>query len=222
MAREENEIKKLYRSREDRYIAGLAGGLGDYFHMDANIWRIIFIVLTFTGGVGLILYLIGFIIVPENPSQESQPSKIKEKDSTFILAIILIVIGLFLLTREFGLFNYFHVWKIPWSSIWAVFLIVVGVLLILASNKSPSGANDTAKNLGINIPDINKLYRSRDNRMVAGICGGIGEYFNIDPSLIRLVWILVSFASVGLGILVYVILIFVLREKPEEFNREND
>jgi phage shock protein C len=216
MVREENEIKKLYRSKEDRYVAGLAGGLGDYFHMDANIWRIIFIVLTFTGGVGLILYLIGFVIVPENPSQESQPSRIREKDSTFILAIILIIIGLFLLTREFGLFNYFHFWKIPWSVIWAVFLIVIGVLLILASNKSPAGENKTAKNLGINIPDINKLYRSRNNRMIAGICGGIGEYFNIDPSLVRLLWILASFASVGLGILVYVILIFVLREKPEE------
>jgi phage shock protein C len=216
MVREENEFKKLYRSKEDRYVAGLAGGFGDYFNMDANIWRIIFIVLTFTGGVGLILYLIGLVIVPENPSQESKPSRVREKDSTFILAIILIIIGLFLLTREFGLFDYFHFWKIPWSVIWAVFLIVIGVLLILSSNKSPAGENKKTKNLGINIPDINKLYRSRDNRMIAGICGGIGEYFNIDPSLVRLVWILASFASVGLGILVYVILIFVLREKPEE------
>ncbi len=216
MAQEEKEIRRLYRSKHDRYIAGLAGGLGDYFHIDANIWRIVFIILTFTGGIGLVLYLIGFIIVPENPSQENQTSKVKEKDSTFILAIILIIIGLFLLTREFGLFNYFHLWRIPWAVIWAIFLIFIGILLILASNKSTSGEDKNGKNSALNIFDINKLYRSTENRMIAGICGGIGEYFNIDPSIVRLLWILASFASVGLGVLVYLILIFVLREKPKE------
>ncbi|UCF65985.1 MAG: PspC domain-containing protein [bacterium] len=62
------------------------------------------------------------------------------------------------------------------------------------------------------LPDLNKIYRSKDNRILFGVCGGIGEYFNIDPVIVRLLWILATFASVGLGILVYVILIFVFPE----------
>ena len=48
-----------------------------------------------------------------------------------------------------------------------------------------------------------KLYRSSTNRMLCGICGGIGEYFNIDATIIRLIWAI--FACSGAGILAYFI-----------------
>ena len=57
-----------------------------------------------------------------------------------------------------------------------------------------------------------KLLRSVDNRMVCGVCGGIGNYFNIDPTLIRLVWILASLS--GGGLLVYIIASIII---PEEY-----
>lgn len=46
-----------------------------------------------------------------------------------------------------------------------------------------------------------KLYKSRDNRMLCGVCGGVGEFFNIDPTLVRLAWAI--FACTGTGILAY-------------------
>jgi phage shock protein PspC (stress-responsive transcriptional regulator) len=114
--------------------------------------------------------------------------------------------------KEFGLFNYFYFWKLPWASIWAIFLIVIGVFIILAgrNSKESSGKTESTPLLS----GMNNIYRSRNNRLIAGICGGIGEYFNIDPAIIRLVWILASFASIGLGLIVYLILIFVFPERP--------
>ena len=56
-----------------------------------------------------------------------------------------------------------------------------------------------------------KLFRSVDNRMLCGVCGGIGNYFNIDPTLIRLVWALASLS--GGGLLVYIIAAIII---PEE------
>jgi len=54
---------------------------------------------------------------------------------------------------------------------------------------------------------MKRLYRSNKNRMIAGICGGIGEYFDIDPTLVRVIYIIVSVFSVAFpGILVYLIL----------------
>ena len=49
-----------------------------------------------------------------------------------------------------------------------------------------------------------KLYRSSTNSMLAGVCGGIGEYFNIDPTLVRLAWVLFSVLG-GAGVMAYII-----------------
>ena len=60
-------VKKLYRSRTDRQLAGVCGGLASYFGIDVTIVRILFVVLALAGGPGLILYIILALIVPEEP-----------------------------------------------------------------------------------------------------------------------------------------------------------
>jgi phage shock protein PspC (stress-responsive transcriptional regulator) len=212
MMNNKSDTKKLYRSSQDRYLSGVAGGLGGYLGIDSNILRILFVIFTFFGGIGLVLYLLALFIVPENPFEEESVKKKAEKDRSFILALILILVGALLLFREFGFFHYFHYWRIPWVSIWAIFLIVIGVLIILSANKSTK-KDTNPNNRGFQMPDINKIQRSKTDRIIAGVCAGIAEYFKIDPSIVRLLWVLASFASVGLGIIVYVILIFVFPEK---------
>lgn len=62
-------MKKLYRSRTDKKIAGVCGGLAEYFNIDATIIRIIFIILLLPGGFpGLVPYLILWIFVPVKPA----------------------------------------------------------------------------------------------------------------------------------------------------------
>lgn len=58
-----------------------------------------------------------------------------------------------------------------------------------------------------------KLLRSRKNKMIAGVCGGLGNYLGVDPTLIRLLWVLFAFFSFGMGILAYVIAWIII---PEE------
>lgn len=58
-----------------------------------------------------------------------------------------------------------------------------------------------------------KLYRSNGNCMIAGVCGGIGEYFGIDPTLIRLAWALFCCAG-GSGILFYLVAAIIIPQKP--------
>ncbi len=59
--------KKLYRSRRDKMIGGVAGGLADYFDVDPTLVRIIFIITLFLGGSGVLAYIILWIVVPEEP-----------------------------------------------------------------------------------------------------------------------------------------------------------
>jgi phage shock protein PspC (stress-responsive transcriptional regulator) len=61
-------MKRLYRSRTNRVIAGVAGGLGEYFGIDATIIRIIWVILALPGGLpGILLYLIFWLIMPLEP-----------------------------------------------------------------------------------------------------------------------------------------------------------
>lgn len=67
--------KRLYRSKKDRMIAGVCGGLAEYFNIDPTIVRVIAVILLLPGGApGLIPYLILWAVVPENPEQESEKS----------------------------------------------------------------------------------------------------------------------------------------------------
>jgi phage shock protein PspC (stress-responsive transcriptional regulator) len=59
--------KKLYRSRKNRLIAGICGGLAEYFDFDPIIVRMITLILVLSFGAGLIAYIIAWIVVPEEP-----------------------------------------------------------------------------------------------------------------------------------------------------------
>lgn len=61
------EVKRLYRSREDRMFGGVCGGLGEYLAVDSTLIRILFIVLALAGGPGLLAYIIMLFVVPEEP-----------------------------------------------------------------------------------------------------------------------------------------------------------
>lgn len=63
------ETKKLYRSRRDRQVAGVCGGLAEYFNLDPTIIRLLFVLFTFLGGPGLIVYIALAIVVPEEPTE---------------------------------------------------------------------------------------------------------------------------------------------------------
>lgn len=52
---------------------------------------------------------------------------------------------------------------------------------------------------------MKKLFRSPVNRMICGVCGGLGEYFNIDPTLVRLAAVFLACISLGTGVLAYLI-----------------
>ena len=59
----------------------------------------------------------------------------------------------------------------------------------------------------------NRLYRSKRDRMLAGVCGGLGHYLGIDPTVVRLIWVFLVFGA-GFGVLAYIICAIVI---PEEY-----
>ena len=59
-----------------------------------------------------------------------------------------------------------------------------------------------------------KLYRIKEGRKLAGVCGGLAEYFNLDPTLVRVLWAVIAVCA-GTGVLAYIICALVIPEKPD-------
>lgn len=63
-------MRRLYRSKNDKMIAGICGGLGEYFDVDPVVFRVLFVILLLPGGLpGLIPYILLWILVPEKPAK---------------------------------------------------------------------------------------------------------------------------------------------------------
>jgi phage shock protein C len=211
----ENTSKRLYRSKSDRFISGVCGGIADYFEIDSNIVRIIFVILSFTGGVGIILYIAGLIILTENPHEEEIPNR--KVNSSLLIGLVLIVIGGIFLLREIGMFHYFNLFDISLSTVWGILLIGIGIVLLFQAKRQTAEGEQTAqagKTEETKDANKKKIYRSKSDRMLAGVCGGIGIHFQVDPSFIRIGWVLATLFSGGLGILIYILLIIIFPEGP--------
>ena len=62
--------------------------------------------------------------------------------------------------------------------------------------------------------ETKRLYKIEDGKMIDGVCGGVAEYFNLDPCLVRIGWVIFSFAA-GCGILAYIVAAIILPRKSK-------
>jgi len=62
------EYKRLFRSKKDRVLGGVCGGIGQYFNMDPVLIRVVWAVAFFAAGAGFLAYIIAWIIIPEDPA----------------------------------------------------------------------------------------------------------------------------------------------------------
>lgn len=133
--------KKLYRSKKDSIIAGVCGGIAEYFEIDPTLVRLLTVLVVFLGGAGGIAYIIAWIIIPQNPEQVIESEDVeKEEGGADIFqpesnrddkrhiwgGVILIALGLFFLAKS--LFPQFIL-----VSFWPLILVVVGFMLIMQS-----------------------------------------------------------------------------------------
>lgn len=138
--------KKLYRSSTDNIIGGVCGGLGEYFNIDSNLLRIIFILFG-VFGAGVVVYLILWIIFPikedgdkqEDLKDEKVNDMKKDNDDTYkmqetrdrnisFLAFVFIFFGLFLLINNLFLSINIH-------KLWPLIIIIIGFSMIANNRK---------------------------------------------------------------------------------------
>ncbi len=138
---------RLYRSRTEHVIAGVAGGVADYLNIDPALVRIVWAILIFvTGGLFLLVYVVMWIVVAEAPRGTWAPAQgvssgepdVTDEQRPFmstdhgdgnmrlIFGLVLIGLGVYFLLR-----NYLPV--IAWGRLWPVLLVLAGAALLIAS-----------------------------------------------------------------------------------------
>lgn len=142
---EQQTPKRLYRSRTNRMIGGVCGGIADYFAIDPVLVRLVFAAMIFGAGFGFGLYVILWIVVPEQGAAD-QPAEERVKQfgrevQTLAedlkhdrgstprrtwLAVIIIAIGVMALVNQISPWPWFR-----WNFIWAAIIISLGVKIIL-------------------------------------------------------------------------------------------
>jgi phage shock protein PspC (stress-responsive transcriptional regulator) len=115
------DIGRLRRSKTDRYIAGVAGGLGRHFDIDPTIIRVLLAVLTFFGGAGLLVYAAVWLFVPED-GEERAPIEV----NTDVRRIILVVTGVIALSIVFGT----PFFGGGWGQGFPISVLVVGLIVL--------------------------------------------------------------------------------------------
>lgn len=149
----ETEKKRLYRSRTDRMVGGVCGGMAAYLNVDATIVRLVVAVLALVQGVGVVLYLLGWILIPAEGRQTGSPGDVAREgaeemavqarsfgdsvrkavgsdsgNAAVVVGIVLVLVGVVFLLRSLGIVLFGWV---EWGVLWPILLIGAGVVLLL-------------------------------------------------------------------------------------------
>ncbi len=157
--------KRLYRSRSDRMIWGVCGGMAKYFNMDPTIIRVIAVLLIFANGIGILAYIILAIVVPLEGSKATTPKDAikenaeemketagqlghelrstfaEEEDKPEVTTNIhqrrrnVLGIVLIVVGILFLLGSFNLLWWFDWGKFWPLILVVIGLLIILSARK---------------------------------------------------------------------------------------
>ena len=220
--------RMLYRHPSDKLVAGVCGGVAEYLNWNPVLVRVIWVVATFaTWGGGFLAYLLLALFLPTGTNTVGQMKppalELSQKGVTWAAGLLMGLGGLWLLAN-LGILP--GMWRGFWGVIgilfWPALLIGAGYLLLRANSEKDldKEVTDAARKVkdafGDKLPSSDQmksgfssarnsvpLRRSGTNKMLLGVCGGIGQKFGVDANLVRLIWAAFALGTMGLGALLY-------------------
>ncbi len=213
--------KKFYKSRKDKMIDGVCGGLAEFLGVDGNVVRVVWLLSIFIKGLGIIAYVLAMIIVPVNPEHKNLNGAAKRKrNPAFFWGLFLILLGFVFLWNHLDWpyhwnfpwnFRFFPFWGISWEMLWPLALIFLGVAYIIYVLRKEKREAKPKEKGGDHGDEEKKLVRMTENKMIGGVCSGFGRHFNIDTTIIRIALVILALATdVLLWIVIYAFLFIVI------------
>jgi len=211
--------RRLCKSSTDRIIDGVCGGVGEYLGISPSVVRLLLIALSILSlGAGIVFYLIAMLVIPVEPVHNDGPGYEGElltqskggSTTALIIGIVIVIIGVSLLFGYYDIFSITATWRSLGRLVLPIIFILIGGALLLGKEKrekEPSETLSESQHPGV---EKRKLTRSVRDKKIAGVCGGLAEYLEVDPTIVRLVFVLLMFASFGLALILYIVCTFVI------------
>lgn len=191
-----DDMKRIHKVRQGRIIDGVCGGVALYAGIDAIWVRVAAIALGLAGGIGVIAYLVAMYLFPRDEAEPAVAQPLQRKPSGVLLVgALLLGIGIMIVLRLTGVLEYgfWGAWHLAWVVLWPLSLIGGGLLLLFVYWRETSQGAPA-------------LRRSAQDKMLLGVCGGLGHYFKLDANIVRFIFALVILLSRGVGLLVYILI----------------
>ncbi len=185
--------------------------------------RFLWIISCLAGGfVGILGYIIAIIMIPEAPAGAETRVKVQTKTSReigIIIGAVLIFLGVIFLFDRWMFFYFPYRFSRFWRFRYFDFeyllpfvIILMGILYILYVYRRNHIKEENIRE-GLSFKG-KTLKRSRKDKKITGVCGGIAEYFEVDSTIIRLLYILLTlFSGIWIGIIIYIVLSIIM---PQE------
>ena len=182
-------MRRLERSRNDRMLFGVCGGFGEYFGVNADVVRLVWIVLILMGGLGVLPYVAAILLLPEGEGGAPRAAGGAGRYFGFVLVGLGVAILLQFLDIRMSTFWMFRL-------VFPLLLLAGGALFIWPALLAKLGFSSGRP-----------VRRSLSNRVLAGVAGGLADAISADPNLVRIGFVLAIVLTRGLGLLVYLALI---------------
>lgn len=192
-------MKKLERSRADRVLGGVCGGVARHLGVDADVVRLIWLVSVVLAGMGILPYLAGLYLLPEADEPRSGPAPAEK-----LVGFGLLFLGVLFFFRTFDARvldpTVLAFWKI--QALGPLVLLACGTFLVWPRIRGFLGTRGR------------RPTRSLTDRVLSGVAGGIAREWGTDPNVVRLAFVATASLTFGLAVLVYLLLVLVLPEDP--------
>lgn len=193
-------IRRLQRSRSDVIITGTCSGMAKYFDADVANIRLIAIISLLLGGWSVVAYLITAALLPveQNTEELAEVEKANQRKENFrvMFSGILILIGFHFAFVQIGFTTGSRLFVFPNSFVFPLLSIAMGAYLIISKRKLSEKSEEPMKS----------FQRTRDNRFILGVCGGIGRYLKADETAVRIIFIFATLLTLGLFAVGYIVI----------------
>jgi phage shock protein PspC (stress-responsive transcriptional regulator) len=214
-AAKDQKARRLTKSRKDKIIDGVCAGVAEYLGIDAVVVRIVWGFSIVLGGLGAWLYIASMILIPADPEPVQSKEEDRRKHGTgFVLGVLLILFGALVLSHHFHPicfrpFPFFFGWHPFGIRILPVCLIAAG-LAILSGSFSTSPPGKRGKRAA------GRLACSSTDRKIGGVCGGLAGSLGVDPSVVRLIAVVLLMANAPVFLALYAMLWIVLPKTRDD------
>lgn len=124
------EVRRVTRSRRDRVVGGVCGGLGRYLNVDPVLLRVAAVALALSGGLGVLAYVVAWIVIPEEtgPEPDGPTGAVNRHGVALVVGTSLVALGALLLVRE----------VVPWFSgaiFWPIVVVAIGLAVVASARR---------------------------------------------------------------------------------------